>query len=78
MLNKVLREAQDQHPAPSHAGRQLKIYYGSQVRTDPPTFLLHVNDTKLFHFSYERFLENKLRERFNFRGVPVEIYFRKK
>lgn len=73
MLNKVLREAQDVHPAPSHAGRQLKIYYGSQVRTDPPTFLLHVNDTKLFHFSYERFLENKFRETYGFIGTPIKL-----
>lgn len=73
MVNKVLREAQDEHPAPSHAGRQLKIFYGSQVRTNPPTFLLHVNDTKLFHFSYERYLENKLRETYGFIGTPIKL-----
>ena len=73
MLNRVLREAQDAHPAPSHAGRQLKIYYGAQVRVDPPTFLLHVNDPKLCHFSYVRFLENKLREAYGFIGTPIKI-----
>ena len=73
MLNRVLREAQDAHPAPSHAGRQLKIYYGAQVRVDPPTFLLHVNDPKLCHFSYVRFLENKLREAYGFIGTPLKI-----
>jgi len=73
MLNRVLREAQDSHPAPSHAGRQLKIYYGSQVRVDPPTFILYVNDTKLFHFSYRRFLENKFREAYGFIGTPIKI-----
>ena len=73
MLNRVLREAQDGHPAPSHAGRQLKIYYGAQVRVDPPTFLLHVNDPKLCHFSYVRFLENKLREAYGFIGTPIKI-----
>jgi GTP-binding protein len=73
MLNRVLREAQDAHPAPSHAGRQLKIYYGAQVRVDPPTFILHVNDTKLFHFSYRRFLENKFREAYGFIGTPIKI-----
>ena len=66
MLNRVLRDAQDAHPAPSHAGRQLKIYYGSQVRVDPPTFVLHVNDPKLFHFSYMRYLENQFREAYGF------------
>jgi GTP-binding protein len=73
MLNRVLREAQDAHPAPSHAGRQLKIYYGSQVRTDPPTFVLHVNEPKLFHFSYLRYLENKFRETYGFVGTPIKI-----
>jgi len=73
MLNRLLRDAQDAHPAPSHAGRQLKIYYGAQVRVDPPTFLLHVNDTKLFHFSYRRYLENKFRETYGFIGTPVKI-----
>jgi GTP-binding protein len=76
MLNKVLREAQDTHPAPSHAGRQLKIYYGAQVRTDPPTFLLHVNDPDLFHFSYQRYLENKFREAYGFIGTPIRLIAR--
>ena len=73
MLNRVLRDAQDAHPAPSHAGRQLKIYYGSQVRVDPPTFVLHVNDPKLFHFSYMRYLENQFRETYGFLGTPIKI-----
>jgi len=73
MLNRVLREAQDAHPAPAHAGHQLKIYYGSQVRTDPPTFVLHVNDPKLAHFSYVRFLENRFRETYGFIGTPIKI-----
>ena len=73
MLNRLLRDAQDAHPAPSHAGRQLKIYYGSQVRVDPPTFVLHVNDPKLFHFSYLRYLENQFRETYGFVGTPIKI-----
>ena len=73
MLNRVLRDAQDAQPAPSHAGRQLKIYYGSQVRVDPPTFVLHVNDPKLFHFSYMRYLENQFRETYGFLGTPIKI-----
>jgi GTP-binding protein len=76
MLNRLLRDAQDVHPAPSHAGRQLKIYYAAQVRVDPPTFLLHVNDTKLFHFSYRRYLENKFRETYGFIGTPIKILAR--
>jgi GTP-binding protein len=76
MLNRLLRDAQDAHPAPSHAGRQLKIYYAAQVRVDPPTFLLHVNDTKLFHFSYRRYLENKFRETYGFIGTPIKIIAR--
>jgi len=72
-VNRVLREAQDAHPAPTHAGRQLKIYYGSQVRVDPPTFVLHVNDTRLCHFSYLRFLENRFRQAYGFLGTPIRI-----
>jgi len=72
-LNQILQKAQDDHPAPSHAGRQLKIYYGTQVRSDPPTFLLYVNDPTLAHFSYIRFLENSLREIYPFIGTPVRF-----
>lgn len=75
-LNQVIQSAQDQHAAPSHAGRQLKIYYGTQVRSDPPTFLLYVNDTKLAHFTYLRFLENRLRESYRFVGTPIRIIVR--
>ncbi|MEZ0395143.1 MAG: ribosome biogenesis GTPase Der [Anaerolineales bacterium] len=73
MLNRVLREAQDRQPPPTRAGRQLKIYYGSQVRNDPPTFVLHVNDPKLAHFSYLRYLENRFRETYGFLGTPIRI-----
>jgi GTP-binding protein len=72
-INQILQAAQDEHQAPAHAGRQLKIYYGTQVRSDPPTFLLYVNEPKLAHFSYLRFLENKIRERYHFLGTPVRI-----
>lgn len=72
-LNSILQEAQVRHPAPSHAGRQLKIYYGTQVHTDPPTFLLYVNDPQLSHFTYTRYLENRLREKFPFSGTPIRL-----
>jgi GTP-binding protein len=72
-LNQILQKAQDEHPAPSHAGRQLKIYYGTQVRSDPPTFLIYVNDPKLGHFSFTRYLENRLRQVYPFLGTPVRM-----
>ncbi len=77
-LNQLVREAVFQHPPPSRGGRQLKILYASQVRTDPPTFLFHVNDPKLVHFSYQRYLENKLREAYPFTGTPLRLSFRKR
>jgi GTPase len=75
-INQIVQKAQDQHPAPSHAGRQLRIYYGTQVRSDPPTFLLYVNEPKLVHFSYQRFLENRFRESHDFIGTPIRLVFR--
>jgi GTP-binding protein len=75
-LNQVVQKAQDEHPAPSHAGRQLRIYYGTQVRSDPPTFLLYANDPHLAHFTYIRFLENRLREAYPFLGTPVRFVIR--
>ncbi len=75
-LNQVVQRAQDEHPAPSHAGRQLRIYYGTQVRSDPPTFLLYANDPQLAHFTYIRFLENRLREAYPFLGTPVRFVIR--
>lgn len=75
-LNRVLQKAQDQHPAPSFRGRQLKFYYATQVRTNPPTFLLYVNDPKLAHFSYLRYLENRLRESYPYLGTPIRLLLR--
>jgi GTP-binding protein len=75
-FNRLLQDAQMIHPAPSHAGRQLKIYYGTQVRSDPPTFLLYVNDPKLAHFTYLRFLENRIRELHDFIGTPIRVVLR--
>ena len=72
-INKVLQTAQDEHPAPSHSGRSLKMYYGTQVRSDPPTFLIYCNDPKLAHFTYRRFLENRIREEYSFLGTPIRL-----
>ena len=75
-LNKVLHRAQDRQPAPSFKGRQFRIYYATQVRSEPPTFLLYVNDPKLAHFSYMRYLENRLRETYLFLGTPIRLVLR--
>ncbi len=77
-LNRIVRQAVDRHPPPPHGARQLKINYASQVRTDPPTFLFHVNDPELVHFSYRRFLENCIRAEYSFLGTPLRFSFRKK
>jgi GTPase len=75
-LNRIVREAMAKHAPPSGTGRKLKIYYGTQVRVDPPTFLFHVNDTQLLHFTYERYLENQLRDKYGFVGTPIRLSFR--
>jgi GTP-binding protein len=72
-INAVIQKAQDAHPHPSHAGRQLKMFYGTQVRSDPPTFMIYVNDPKLMHFSYLRYLENQIRAEYGFLGTPIRI-----
>ncbi|MDX1600654.1 MAG: ribosome biogenesis GTPase Der, partial [Anaerolineales bacterium] len=75
-FNRLLQESMAKHPPPTHSGKQLKIYYGSQVSTDPPTFLSHVNNPDLVHFSYQRFLENQIREEYGFIGTPIRLSFR--
>ena len=66
------------NPAKPHLGKQLKIYYASQVAVEPPTIVLFVNDPELLHFSYARYIENKLREAFGFTGTPIKILARKR
>lgn len=75
-LNRLVREAVDRHAAPGRGGRPLKILYAAQVRSDPPTFLFHVNDPSLVHFTYKRYLENRLREQYGFLGTPLRLAFR--
>ena len=77
-LNRLLQEALEAHPPPGHAGKQLKILYASQVRTDPPTFLFHVNEPALVHFTYARFLENRIRAEYSFLGTPLRLSFRRR
>ena len=77
-LNNVIMESYDLNPAPSYKGKRLKIYYVHQSGIKPPCFNFNVNDKKLVHFSYERYLENKLRENFDFEGTPIELVFKNK
>ena len=75
-LNRLVRDAQARHAPPSKRGKRLKIYYVSQPGVDPPTFVFHVNDPDLVHFSYERYLENRIREAYAFPGTPLRLLFR--
>ncbi len=76
-LNRLVRDALDRHAPPSKRGKRLKIYYVSQPGVDPPTFVFMVNDTRLVHFSYQRYLENRIRERYKFEGTPLRLIFQK-
>jgi GTP-binding protein len=78
VLNEVLKEAQFRVAPPQDKGRQLKIYYGAQVSTSPPSFALFMNYPNLMTFSYRRYLENTLRESFDFQGVPLRFLLRKR
>ena len=78
VLNDVLIDAQAMNPTSNFNGGRLKIYYGNQVAVTPPTFVLFVNDPKFLHFSYKRYIENKLREAFGFEGTPIHIICRKR
>jgi len=78
LLNDCIREAITASEPPTDHGRRLKIYYATQVSVLPPTFVLFVNDAKLMHFSYKRYLENYLRKTFEFSGTPVHIIIRER
>ena len=78
VLNDVLYEAMAVTQPPSDKGRRLKIYYMTQTTVKPPTFVIFCNDARLFHFSYQRYLENQLREVFGFRGTPLRIIIRER
>lgn len=77
-LNELLAEAVAMVQPPTDKGRRLKIFYMTQVGTKPPTFAVFVNSKKLFHFSYERYLVNKLREEYGFKGTPIRMLVREK
>lgn len=78
VLNEVIMDALRITPPPSHNGQRLNILYASQVSVAPPTFILFVNDVNLLHFSYKRYIENRLREAFGFEGTPIRILSRVK
>ncbi len=77
-LNRLVQQALSSHAPPTKGGKRLRIVYVSQVRSDPPTFLFHVNDPDLVHFSYERYLENQIRRHYSFMGTPLRFSFRRR
>ncbi|MCR4576858.1 MAG: ribosome biogenesis GTPase Der [Clostridiales bacterium] len=78
LLNDILQDAQQAMQPPATSGRRLKIYYATQSVTNPPTFVLFVNDETLMHFSYQRFLENRFRQAFGFDGTPIRFVLRER
>ncbi|KRM84078.1 ribosome biogenesis GTPase Der [Liquorilactobacillus vini] len=78
VLNDVLLDAIGRNPTPTENGKRLRIYYGTQVAVKPPTFVIFVNDPDLMHFSYERYLQNQLREAFDFTGTPLHLIKRRR
>ena len=78
VLNEIMSEAVAMQQPPSDKGKRLKLYYITQVAVKPPTFVIFINDKKLLHFSYERYIENKIRDTFGFSGTPIKIFFRER
>lgn len=78
LLNDIIGEAVMLNQPPSDKGKRLKVYYATQVGVKPPTFAIFVNSLELFHFSYQRYLENKIRENFGFEGTPLVVKKREK
>lgn len=78
VLNDIVMDAIARNPTPTDKGRRLKIYYATQVSVKPPTFVFFVNNPELLHFSYRRFLENRLRDAFGFTGTPIKIFARER
>ena len=78
MLNDVLRDAMIRVQPPSDKGKRLKIYYMTQIGIQPPTFVIFCNNAELFHFSYQRYIENCLRNTFGFKGTPIKLIIREK
>src|SRR5262249_26477605 len=77
-LNRIFAEALERHQPAPYRGHPIRIHYAAQVDVAPPTFVLHTNFPEGLHFSYERYLHNRLREIYGFRGTPIKIVFRKR
>jgi GTPase len=78
VLNDIIMDAVAMNPTPTDKGKRLKIYYTTQVAIKPPTFVVFVNEPEMLHFSYERFLENRIRDAFGFEGTPIKIFARER
>ena len=78
VLNDVIMDALAVHPTPTIKGKRLKILYTTQVAVKPPTFVIFVNDVELVHFSFKRFIENRIREAFGYTGTPIHIHARRR
>lgn len=78
VLNEILTEAVAMQQPPTDKGKRLKLYYITQVAVGPPTFVIFVNDKKLMHFSYTRYIENRIRDTFGFRGTALHFIIRER
>jgi GTP-binding protein len=78
VLNEIMAEAVALNQPPSDKGKRLKLFYITQVAVKPPTFVIFVNDKELMHFSYTRYIENKIRETFGFKGTPLKFIIRER
>ena len=78
VLNEIMAEAVAMQQPPSDKGRRLKLFYITQASVKPPTFVIFVNDKNLMHFSYTRYIENKIREAFDFQGTPLKFIIRER
>ena len=78
VLNEIMSEAVALQQPPSDKGKRLKLYYMTQVSVKPPTFVIFVNDKELMHFSYTRYLENRIRDAFGFRGTALKFIIRER
>ena len=78
VLNEIMTEAVALQQPPSDRGKRLKLYYITQVSVKPPTFVIFVNDKELMHFSYVRYLENRIRDAFGFRGTSLKFIIRER
>jgi GTP-binding protein len=75
-LNRLVEDATVRHAPPHKAGKRLRFLYATQASVDPPTFVFFVNDTRLVHFTYKRYLENQIRRRYSYLGTPLKLVFR--